>query len=126
MLLTVHLLVVLVCALECAFALRQVNAQIARLMIFGPLGLIHGLVPIVILDLSWDTDAQLLAAEMALLGLVMLSLGWHLYERKRPQRWAFLSPALTAALQQPKAQRSSALDLCFQAPSSRSVPGSRS
>lgn len=106
MLLTIHLLVVLICALECAFALRHVNAQIARLMIFGPLGLIHGLVPIVILDHAWDTPAQLLASQMALLGIAMLSAGWRLYEHKRPQRWAFLSPALSASLQHPKAQRS--------------------
>jgi hypothetical protein len=108
MYLVLHALVVVFCAYEVFRALANSRGQAPRIAMFASLGIVHGLVPILTpRALMWGmaSDASVtLAALAALLGIVMFSVGWRIYERSRPD-WAGLSPGLQALLDSATGQR---------------------
>jgi hypothetical protein len=108
MYLVLHALVVLFCAYEVLRGLANSRGQAPNIIMFATLGIIHGVVPILTpRSLMWGTasDASVtLAALAALLGIVMFSVGWRIYERSRPD-WAGLSPGLQALLDSATGQR---------------------
>lgn len=93
----VHLLVAAVCAWECVTALFDLRGRIPRLLMFGALGLIHGLVPAItplgLLNTEYSLNSRIQAAMLALIGVVLFSMGWRLWEFAHPLR-AGLSPTL--------------------------------
>jgi len=94
------------CLAECVWASRQTSARIGTLLLFGPLGLIHGLVPFLAPTRAWSAGDALLAAEMALLGVVSCSIGWRAYLRlARVHPTRVLASDLRATLQSRRGQR---------------------
>ncbi|MFH1108865.1 MAG: hypothetical protein V1790_06685 [Planctomycetota bacterium] len=106
-----HLLTTAVCALEYLAAMRDVRSNVAKLAVFGGMGLVHGLVPAWtrLEDLpaafsSLSPSSRVTAAAMGLLGILALSAGWRAYEWwRRP--WTKLSPVLIAVLESADGQR---------------------
>lgn len=103
----IHALVLMVCGFECLTALSNPSARIGRILMFAPLGLVHGLVPILAPPEGWQPDDTEWAAWMALLGVGAFAAGWRLYERRRPQSRAGpgIAPALGRRLAEPVVQR---------------------
>ncbi len=89
MLVTLHLLVVVVCAMECASALFDLHGRLTRLLLFTGLGIIHGLAPALTpseyLIAEFSDASRLSAAGLALVGVILLSLGWRLHDAMRPR-----------------------------------------
>ena len=85
----IHLMVATVCALECAVALRDLRGQLPRLLVFLSLGLIHGIVPAITpaeLQLAaFSTSSRVNAAGLALVGVILFSTGWRLFEYFKPR-----------------------------------------
>jgi hypothetical protein len=87
-----HTLTFLFCAGVCATCRNALRANLLKIGIFGSLGVIHGLVPIVtpeylrdatpvqLLDTRSTVDARTPAAWYALAAVVLLALGWKVYE----------------------------------------------
>ncbi len=103
----IHLLTAGWCAGECVSAVMDLRGRFPKFLMFASLGLIHGLVPA--LTPSWMHLAQfsersrLHAALLALVGVILFSLGWRLYEFARP-RFFGLSAELSSTLNMPQGQ----------------------
>jgi oligosaccharide repeat unit polymerase len=81
-----HFLVVIVCAWQCVTCLPQLQARIAKLLVFAGFGIIHGIVPIftpshmtyggglLTSDLHW-------AGFVAFTGVICFAIGWQFVER---------------------------------------------
>lgn len=88
MVVVLHLLVALFCALECGLALLDIRGRLTKLFMFSALGLIHGLAPAMTpADLQiaeFSYRSRLSAAALALVGVILFSLGWRMYDATRP------------------------------------------
>lgn len=89
MVVILHLLVVIICALECGAALLDLRGRLAKFLMFTGLGMIHGLVPALTpaehLIAEFSDHSRLSAAALALVGVILFSLGWRLYDAMRPR-----------------------------------------
>lgn len=102
----IHILVCLVCGFECVVAMQRASAQVGRLVMFAPIGLIHGVVPLLAPPEGWPREDLEMAAQMALLGVVAFSVGWRWYERSSALDFGnALAPGLALRLQDPLIQR---------------------
>ncbi len=108
MIVLLHLTVTALCALECLFALANIRGKFPKLVIFGGMGLIHGIVPVLTPPgMRWtglSENSHIFAGVLALVGVIMLSLGWRLYEHFHIQ-WPGLSPGVFATIESPRGQR---------------------
>ncbi len=108
MLTLVHILVTLYCVFECVSALRDTRTYFPRLMMFSALGLVHGVAPAITPEHYWwmgsSEGDRINAGLLALVGVVLFSIGWRAYESLRPQ-WTGLSPGLSALIESPDGQR---------------------
>lgn len=83
MLVLIHVIIVIVAVANVVPALRRVREQYLRLIIFSFLGLIHGLAPAfyyIVATPRYTEAVAYKAAALALIGTVLLSLGWMFYE----------------------------------------------
>lgn len=102
-----HMLAFMVCATECGLSIRDLRGRIPKLVIFGAIGLIHGLVPAIAPHeyfAGFSTGSQVSAAGLAFVGSLMLSLGWRFYELWK-QRITGLSPGVSVVIDSPDGQR---------------------
>ncbi len=108
MIVMIHLVITALCAFECLCALANIRGKLPKLIIFGGMGIIHGIVPVLTpVGLRWSglsESTHTHAAFLALIGMIMLSLGWRLFERFHVQ-WPGLSPGLLKAIESPSGQR---------------------
>jgi len=107
-LLFLHILVVVICALECFQAFRDVQSRFFRLLVFSSLGVVHGFAPALRSMMSilspYSDEDRLVAAAQAFVGILLLSLGWRFYDAIRPTRPG-ISPGIRAVLETPQGQR---------------------
>lgn len=103
----IHVMVAIVCALECAVSIRDLRGQLPRLLVFASLGLIHGVVPAITpaeLQLAaFSTSSRVHAAGLALAGVILFSMGWRLYEYFRPPLVG-VSPRVIEIIESPHGQ----------------------
>ena len=103
----IHLMVALVCAVECATALRDLRGQLPRMLVFLSLGIVHGIVPAITpaeLQLAaFSMSSRVQAAGLALVGVILFSAGWRLYEFFKPSLLG-VSPRLMAVVEGPHGQ----------------------
>ncbi len=103
----IHCLTTVVCAMECLSALRDLRGRIGKLLMFLALGLIHGVVPALtpgeLYLASFSTSSRLHAAGLAFVGVVLFSAGWRMFDAYRA-RFHGLSDELVAVIDSPDGQ----------------------
>lgn len=103
----IHFIILAYCTYECVISLKNMRGRFVKIVIFGALGLIHGLVPVFTPSTyMWSTNKGtiLLAAFLALGGIIVFAAGWRLIEGRRPD-WDGLSPGLDAYITSPGGQK---------------------
>ena len=92
-----HIMTSVFCGAECLAALRDLRGRFPRLIMFAGLGLIHGIVPVLTRSdwTMWDASdrSRLVAALLALVGVMLFSAGWRALDVMVP-RFRGLSPGL--------------------------------
>ena len=108
MLQVIHFIIFAFCLFECFTAMFRGRANITKLIMFAGFGIIHGLVPAITphsqVWLRADYNSLMTAAILTLLGVVVFSISWRLYEIKSIQ-WDGPSPGLIGWIESEIGQR---------------------